>query len=181
MTLALGDDTPVADGESLLEHLAVLARTDELRLDESLQYGFWEFVLRQKGDRVDVWEYDRDGHSLRRGADLTLRYWREQHDLCARFDAPFTPPAMRQMVVVSNGVFEGEIVKGVRYPSPEHMSGWWLITDRYNGDVKTLKPEHAFHFAQRRTDLVRYFALPFGFRFDLTSGQDVWFDDKVIE
>lgn len=36
-------------------------------------------------------------------------------------DPPF--PAPDQLVVMSEGVYEGDVVEGVRYPSPEHMSG----------------------------------------------------------
>ncbi|MBF7074579.1 hypothetical protein ISG33_14330 [Glaciecola sp. MH2013] len=44
------------------------------------------------------------------------------------------------MVVISDGIYENNgPVEGVRYPSPEHMSGWWLTTELYNGDIKTLK------------------------------------------
>jgi hypothetical protein len=76
-------------------------------------------------------------------------------------------------------VLQGDVVQGVRYPSPEHMSGWWITTDRYDGDIRSLTQEHLYHLTAARPDLARYLALPFGFRFDQASGEDVWFDEQV--
>jgi hypothetical protein len=85
-----------------------------------------------------------------------------------------------QLVVISDGVFEGEPLEAARYPSPDHMSGWWLTTDKYNGDVNTLRTEHAFHLCEKRPEVVKYLSLPYGFRFRLDSNHvDVWFDEKV--
>ncbi|WP_438810549.1 immunity protein Imm33 domain-containing protein, partial [Pseudomonas syringae] len=46
---------------------------------------------------------------------------------------------------------------------------------RYNGDTQTLKTVHAYHVAEHRPDLVKFLALPFGYRFHEASG-DVWKD-----
>ncbi len=88
------------------------------------------------------------------------------------------------MIVISDGVFEGECVEGVRYPSPKHMTGWWLTTQKYNGDTSTLRVEHYYHLPEKRPDLIKYLALPFGFRFfqkDETVGreEEIWKDDNV--
>jgi hypothetical protein len=77
------------------------------------------------------------------------------------------------------GGFGGEPVQGVRYPSPEHMSGWWITTDRYNGDVATLKTLHAYHLTARRPDLTRYLALAYGFRF-YSEASEIRFDPKAM-
>jgi hypothetical protein len=87
-------------------------------------------------------------------------------------------PKPDQLVVISDGVFEGDIVEGVRYPSPQHMSGRWLTTDRYNGDIKSLRTVHFHHVTESRPDLMGFLKLPFGYRF--FSG-DAWFDQKVAD
>jgi hypothetical protein len=74
-------------------------------------------------------------------------------------------------------VREGDHVEGVRYPSPEHMSGWWITTDRYDGDIKSLTLHHLHHLVQWRPDIAPYLALPFGYRFALRDGEHVWFDE----
>ena len=89
-------------------------------------------------------------------------------------------PKADQLVVISEGVYEGDVVQGVRYPSPEHMSGWWLTTDRYDGDIKSLKTVHFHHVAECRPDLFDFFGLPFGYRFFSGDGH-TWFDQAVAD
>ncbi len=90
-----------------------------------------------------------------------------------------------QLVAVSEGVLEGDLVEGVRYNSPEHMSGWWLTTEKYNGDINTIKTEHFYHLLEKRPDLVKYLALPYGFRFFQKGYKDgpekIWFDEKIAK
>jgi hypothetical protein len=60
------------------------------------------------------------------------------------------------------------------------MSGWWITTGRYDGNTASLKREHLRHLTAARPDLARLIALPFGFRFDLTHHEDVWFDPQTL-
>ena len=86
------------------------------------------------------------------------------------------------MIVISKGVYEGLAIDAVRYPSPEHMSGWWLTTDLYDDNVESLMAVHYHHVAFKRPELIKYIALPYGYRFN-TSGEehDVWFDENAIK
>jgi len=60
------------------------------------------------------------------------------------------------------------------------MTGWWLTTDLYDGDIKSMMVVHYYHVVFARQDIVKYLALPYGFRFHYTSGRgDVWFDGKI--
>lgn len=90
-----------------------------------------------------------------------------------------------QLVVVSDGVLEGDLVEGVRYPSPDHMSGWWIITEKYNGDTATLRTEHFSHLLEKRNDLLKYLDLPYGYRFFQDgykqNNEDIWFDKGILE
>ena len=72
-------------------------------------------------------------------------------------------------------------IEGVRYPSPEHMSGWWVTTDSYNGDSSTLKNVHMGHLITARQDIVNFLALPYGYRFRVDEESKAWFDDKASE
>ncbi|TBU74239.1 hypothetical protein DNK10_15740 [Pseudomonas daroniae] len=111
---------------------------------------------------------------------MAVSYWRDQNLICQEVGAAFTPPRLDQMVVISDGVYEGDDVEGVRYPSPDHMSGWWLTTDRFNGNTDTLKTVHAYDVSARRPDLAKFLALPFGYRF-FSPQSNVWFDQRVAE
>ena len=103
-----------------------------------------------------------------------------QREVCRQHGAPFRPPAQDQLCAVSVGVYDGDAVQGVRYVAPEHMSGWYLTTDRYNGDHRSLVVEHVSHVAQRRPDIAPFLALPPGFRFDVTPvSAEAWYDEDV--
>jgi hypothetical protein len=179
----LGEES-AREGETLLRYVGhyVAGARKPIRSSDSMLFGYWliKFVAGPAG-LLDIWEHDATATNFREGAELALKYWREQHDVCARVSAAFAPPRPDQLVVVSEGVFEGDAVRAVRYPSPGHMSGWWMVTDRYNGDVNSMRQEHMYHLTSRRPDLASYIALPFGYRFDVTHHEDIWFDKEVLE
>ena len=104
--------------------------------------------------------------------------WKE---CCQHYNAEYQPTKTKQLVAISKGVLEGTVpVEGVRYPSPEHMSGWWLTTDEYNGNADSIITVHFEHIIDSRPDLAIYMALPFGYRFNLGGeSEHVWFDESV--
>lgn len=105
----------------------------------------------------------------------------EQRKCCEFYEANFIPVNLDQLVVISDGVLDGgKPVEGVRYKSPLHMSGWWLTTDDFNGDINTLKNLHFSHIIHKRPDLALYMALPYGYRFLLGGeSEHVWLDEQV--
>lgn len=181
--LRVPDRSRVEDGEALVRTVVdyVEGTGRSLRPGETFGYGYWLVRFDAGGSgRLSISEYAADASQFVPGADLALRYWREQHEVCERFGAPFTPPRADQMVAVSVGVYEGDPVQGVRYHAPDHMTGWYATTARFNGDTRTLTVEHLYHLTAKRPDLARYVALPPGYRFDMTGGSDdVWFDVGV--
>jgi len=177
LVVEVAETSLVTAAEDYLRYVAgyVEDQSVTLKKGETLPYGYWLTRFEEAAARrLEVWEYNPDATEFVRGATLTLTYWRDQHEVCRRFAAgAFEPPRPDRLVVVSEGVFEGQAVQGVRYSSPEHMSGWWITTDRYDGNVKSLKQEHLYHLTARRPDLAPYIPLPWGFRFDFTNREDV--------
>jgi len=105
-----------------------------------------------------------------------------QKECCEFYEADFFPPDDEQLVVISDGVYESDSVEGVRYQSPGHMSGWWVTTDRDNGDTDSLKTVHFSHIKEKRPSIAVYMALPSGYRFIIGSAEDmVWLDEAVAE
>lgn len=104
-----------------------------------------------------------------------------QKECCAHYSAQFCPVSPEQLVVISDGVYEGVVpIEGVRYSSPDHMSGWWLTTRDYNGDVSTLKTVHYRHVQEKRPEIAIYMALPYGYRFQLGGEKEhVWYDEEA--
>ncbi|WP_157201578.1 hypothetical protein [Massilia sp. Root418] len=115
----------------------------KIKPEETLAYGYWITKVRLEiSGRLNFWEYRPDAREYVPGISNTLRYWREQHEVCNAIGSVFSPPNAEQLITVSEGVFEGDDVQGVRYRSPSHMSGWWITTDRYNGALSSLKNVH---------------------------------------
>lgn len=172
------------EAERFLQYVSdyVIRSKVTLRPEETMLYGYWLTRFKDAGkNRLETWEYNSSATDFIRGATLTLEYWKEQHSMCDAHSARFEPPRPDQLSVVSQGVLEGLPVQGVRYPSPDHMSGWWLTTDQYDGNINSLKHEHTYHLTDARPDLAKYIALPPGFRFDLSSFEEVWFEEVIDE
>lgn len=173
----------VSDSKELLEYIVSYITTigAGIKPNETMNYGYWliKFVEASEGF-LDIWEYKPDGSEFILGATQALTYWREQHDVCSHNNAQFTPPIPDRLVVISEGLLDGEPVDGVRYSSPPHMSGWWFFTDRYNNNANSLVTEHLYHITAARPDLAKFIALPHGFRFSQKRGDVVYFDEEAI-
>ncbi len=150
---------------------------------ETLAYGSWLVkFLDTENHTLDAYEFHVGEPDFVHGIDLASTIWREQHNLCDQVGAAFDAPQGDSLAVISKGILDGtHPVQGVRYPSPGHMSGWWLTTDLYDGDIKSLETIHLYHVMARRRDLFPYLALPNGFRFELLgpNNSTVKFDEDA--
>jgi hypothetical protein len=170
------------EAESFLQFVAdYLANAGKaIKSGETLNYGYW--IVKFQGvsdDLLEVWEYNPEATEFVPGGSLALSYWRDQHEVCTRYAASFSPPRADKLSAISAGVMEGLPVQAVRYPWQEHMSGWLLVTPKWDGNVKSLTNHHTYHLTAARPDLARFIALPIGFRFDLTKGENAWIDQEV--
>lgn len=180
---AVESDELLEEAKGFLRYvLAYLGRTRrQIKADETFLYGYWSTKFVRQGAHLAAWEHDALCADFRAGISLAVTYWREQHKTCESLGTAFLPPRAHQLVVVSDGVFQGDSVQGVRYPSPEHMSGWWITTDRYDGRAESLRTEHLYHLTASRPELARLIALPYGYRFDQAHGEGAWFDLEVAQ
>lgn len=173
----------VKDAEEFLRFVSkyLVSSGKQIRSGETMAYGYWLVRFQAGGEgELETWEYNARATDFVKGATLTLSYWRDQHLICAQQRAAFKPPRPDKLTVISEGVLDGLPVEGVRYPSPAHMSGWWLTTDQYDGNINSLKHQHTYHITAAQPSLAKYLALPEGFRFRFGSGRsDIWFDSKV--
>jgi hypothetical protein len=152
-----------------------------IRNEQTIAYHSWllKFVLDSESE-IHLYEVRGDGEGFVEGVDYALKVVYEQIKVCEKFNATPRFPTFSQMIAISDGVYEGMPIEGVRYPSPEHMTGWWLSTNLYDVD-RSVKPVHYFHIAFKRPDLLKYLALPFGYRFRENQKQamGVWFDSTI--
>jgi hypothetical protein len=183
LAVPLLDESLADEAAAFLEYVLLYLDASErpIKAEETFQYGFWIVKFRAAGELLETWEHADDGVQVVQGADRALRFWRDQNRVCREHEAPFAPPGGDTMLAVSDGVWEGRDLTAARYVAPEHMSGWWLTTDLYDGNVESIHPEHAYHAVARRPEIVPYLALPAGFWFRTGGEVEVGFDRALLE
>lgn len=157
--------------------------TPQIMPEQTIAYHSWLVQLSNSNDSIlSVWEAKSNGDGFVEGISYATKVISEQEDLCSRFDASPVYPQFSQNIVISKGVYEGLSIDAVRYSSPEHMTGWWLTTDLYDDNIESLINVHYYHVAFNRPDILKYLALPYGFRLYLSdSEEDIWFDENAFD
>jgi len=151
-----------------------------IKVDQTIGYLSWIIKFVQSDDDIfELYEGDYKGTGFVAGVETAIKVVDDQETECRRFGVASVFPNFSQMLVISAGVYEGLPLQAVRYPSPPHMCGWWITTDLYDGNIKSLITEHYYHVAFKRADILKYLALPSGYRFNLDqNGEfDVWYDE----
>ena len=111
----------------------------------------------------------------------TISFLKGQNDICSRYKVNLMFPLIGQKIAVSKEIYDGSEVNAVRYDAPSHMTGWYLTSNEFNGDVNTLIVDHLFHLLKVRPDIAKYLALPAGYRFFKDElGDKIWFDEDII-
>lgn len=154
-----------------------------IKHEQTITYHSWilKFIEISRS-LYEIWEASACGEGYIRGVDHSIKVINDQELVCGQHGAVPVFPAFSQLVVLSKGVYEGLNVEAVRYPSPGHMSGWWITTHLYGGDTDSLITDHYYHLAFRRPDLLKFLALPFGYRLNINGSEnEAWFDQKAVE
>lgn len=152
-----------------------------IKENQTIAYHSWllKFTFMNK-HFVNIYEVKRDGDGFIEGAEYAIKVVKDQYKECLKNNTVPLFPTFSQMIAVSKGVIEGEEIDAVRYPSPDHMTGWWLTTVLYDGDIDSLETIHYYHVAFKRPEVIKFLALPFGFRFFSGGDGETWFDKDVI-
>ncbi|WP_431612372.1 immunity protein Imm33 domain-containing protein [Chryseobacterium sp. 'Rf worker isolate 10'] len=142
-------------------------------ISENQNIGYYSWLLQFRLDEenyYEVYEANSDGSDFNKGCDTAISVVREQSEICWQQNLIPLFPNFNQSVVISDGVYEGKDIEGIRYDSPHDESGWYLITDDYDDNIKSLKMVHFYHVAFARPDILKYLAIPFGYRFIMKEG-----------
>lgn len=142
-------------------------------ISENQNIGYYSWLLQFRLDEdncYDLYEASSDGSGFYKGCDTAISVVRQQSEICWEQNLIPLFPNFNQSVVISDDVYEGKDIEGIRYDSPQDETGWYLITDDYNGDIKSLKMVHFYHIAFARPDIMKYLAIPPGYRFLMGNG-----------
>jgi hypothetical protein len=145
--------------------------------EQTIGYYSWilKFVAGDQGNLI-LYEADALGEGYIEGVDYSVKVLNEQESECAKFNVSCMFPFFSQNIAISKGVYEGLAIEAV------HMSGWWLTTDLFDDDTNSLMNVHFFHVAFKRPEILRFLALPFGYRFLFSKNiENIWYDEKVLE
>ena len=170
------------DAQELLSAIAnyVMSSGRVILAEETMNYGFWLIKFRTSPNAaLAVHEYNENGTEFVPGAKLAMEFWRDQHYVCKSVNAEFAPPRPDELVAISQDLPQVHDVEGVRYELGPSRSGWIITSRGFDGPVQSLRQEHLLHLVDWRRDLIRYLALPVGFRFASNGESHVWFDQKV--
>jgi len=161
--------------ESFLRFIGnyVLAQDKRIRAGQTMGYGYWtvRFAADPSGF-LTAEEHDPRDLSFVPGVSYAVSVWERQREECVHRRTDFNPPRPDQYVMISpDAVTADTPVDAVRYPSPQHMSGWWLSSPDYSGPVSSMLRQHLYHLTDSRPELVQYLALPPGYRFQWDAGK----------
>ena len=107
----------------------------------------------------------------------------QQQAICARFEVPFNPPALHMKVGVSSSLRDGVLpYNGLRHPEEGTTCGWYLWADEELSEAPDFfMPLHVEHLSLWRPEILKYLALPPGWRFLVADNyEDVWFDEALL-
>lgn len=182
LSIQFDSDNLAGFAEDLLRSAGNYATSIDVRLKpgETIGLQSWMFKLQEHSGHLELCELTENGHEFQRGCSFSASLIEQQKAICDAHAVTTVFSLTNQMVAVSDGVMTGKLpIEGVRYPSPEHMSGWWITTDDFNRNTDEIKTVHMGHIISTRPDIRCMLALPYGFRFAFGETTEIWFDQNV--
>lgn len=156
-----------------------------LQPEETVAWGSWAVQCKEMDGYLEFWEFQEDGNSLEPGVTRAVTYMAMMSAAREELGTEeMDPPLASQWVVVTDEVLQGQLpVEGIRYVEEDaQMSGWWLITEGFDGDEQHLKSVPLYRIFESCPHLIPLIGLPAGYRFRLAeNGCELLFDPEVIE
>jgi hypothetical protein len=107
----------------------------------------------------------------------------EQLKICEKYGAsPLDAPSHLKAGVAANVSSDAVPVNGLRHPPEGDTSGWYLWAgEEFSSDPGFFRPVHIEHVGEMRPEVLKYLALPPGWRFLIAGDyEDVWFDESLL-
>jgi hypothetical protein len=108
----------------------------------------------------------------------------EQLKICEKYGAsPLDAPPQLKAGVASNIASEVVPVNGLRHAPEGDTSGWYLWAgEELSLDSEFFRPVHIEHLSDMRPEVLKYLALPPGWRFLIAGDyEDVWYDELLLK
>ena len=117
---------------------------------------------------------------------LIHNYWNShienQKDICKKYNSKWRPINKKWIIGVSKNL-EKDPINGLRHPSENGTTGWFIWTGEYQETNDFFQPMCAEHLLEKRPEIIKYLGLEVGFRFltDKKGYEDIWYDEKLKE
>ena len=126
--------------------------------NETFSCGSWliQFIIENEYIKIlELEDLDKNGNNIFDfSLSTTIRIYKEQFELCeSKGVLPFIP-RINQKIAISEDIYSGSEVNAVRYESPNHMSGWYLTSNNYDGEINSLKVDYLFYIIKRRGSII---------------------------
>jgi len=108
----------------------------------------------------------------------------DQQKICQKYSAEFSPVEMDSLIGISdntNGVYMP--INGLRHPQEGNTSGWYIWSgELLSKEDNFFKPKHTKHLIDRCPQILKFLALPPGYRFLVGENGyiDVWYDSSLL-
>jgi hypothetical protein len=114
-----------------------------------------------------------------------MKVEKDQDSVCLKYGAIpiYCPPDLK--IGISPDTRNKKIfpVNGLRHPPEADTTGWFIWAgEEYSDDPDFFVPLHVEHLIDWRPEILKYLALPPGYRFLLGEHgyEDVWFDENLL-
>ena len=107
----------------------------------------------------------------------------DQLKICEKYGAtPFDASPRLKAGVATNVRGDLVPVNGLRHPPAGDTSGWYLWAgEELSADPAFFPTVHLEHLSEIRPEVVKYLALPPGWRFLIAGDfEDVWYDESLL-
>ena len=107
----------------------------------------------------------------------------EQRAVCEKFRTECVPSREDYKVGIAANVKDGILpINGLRHTPEGETTGWYIWAgEEFSTDPDFFSPLHVKHVSDWCPAVLRFLALPPGWRFLLAEGyEDVWFDRSLL-
>jgi hypothetical protein len=105
-------------------------------------------------------------------------------EICKKYSSEYFPTPGHLKIGISRNVKDHIFpINGLRHPQQGDTSGWYIWAgDEYSDDPDFFVPLHISHLKDWSPDLIKFLALPPGYRFLIGENdyEDVWKDNSLL-
>ena len=115
---------------------------------------------------------------------LLEKYIIHQKSLCLKYNLVWQEVNIEWKIGLTDNLLEQvEPINGLRHPEENGTTGWYFWAgEDYSHDPDWFKPYCVKHLVRLKPILLKYLALPPGFRIliDTKGYEDIWFDESLL-